>query len=51
MELRSASEWAEQQRMREAEEKREKRKNAADYKKRRSMELLAGYDQNLHRWR
>lgn len=51
MELRSATEWAEQQRQREEEERRGKRKNAADYKKRRSIELLVGYDQNAHRWR
>lgn len=52
MELRTASDFAEAEKQRHADEmKQVKRKTAADYKKRRSIELLAGYDQYAHRWR
>jgi hypothetical protein len=51
--MQAACEWAEQEARRKAEEttQKKKKKRDADFKKRRSMELLAGYDQNVHLWR
>lgn len=52
MELQTALDWAEQEERRKVEEaKQRRRKRDADFKKRRSIELLAGYDQNAYRWR
>lgn len=52
MELQTALDWAEQEERRKADEaKQRRRKRDADFKKRRSIELLAGYDQNARLWR
>lgn len=50
--MQAACEWAQEQARLKAEEANQRRrKRDADFKKRRSLELLAGYDQNVHRWR
>lgn len=52
MELQTALDWAEQEKRRKADElKQTKRKRDVDFKKRRSIELLAGYDQKAQMWR